>query len=80
MRQTKIEGEYYLSFIDTTNSVTTITITCTVLVEKLLRSTSVGKIYVLVKASDKEAALDRLSKEVGFTTNSFNLAFSSIYN
>ncbi|KAL8491666.1 hypothetical protein ACS0TY_023311 [Phlomoides rotata] len=35
-----------------------------VLVEKLLRSTSVGKIYVLVNASDKEVALDRLSKEI----------------
>ncbi|KAL8487223.1 hypothetical protein ACS0TY_023770 [Phlomoides rotata] len=34
------------------------------LIEKLLRSTSVGKIYVLVKASDKEAALDRLTKEI----------------
>ncbi|KAI3459884.1 hypothetical protein Pfo_016547 [Paulownia fortunei] len=34
------------------------------LVEKLLRSTSVGKIYVLVRANDKEAALDRLSKEI----------------
>ncbi|KAI3459883.1 hypothetical protein Pfo_016546 [Paulownia fortunei] len=34
------------------------------LVKKLLRSTSVGKIYLLVKANDKEAALDRLSKEI----------------
>ncbi|KAL8030499.1 hypothetical protein ABFX02_14G289400 [Erythranthe guttata] len=34
------------------------------LVEKLLRSTSVGKIYVLMKADDKENALDRLSKEI----------------
>ncbi|KAK6116833.1 hypothetical protein DH2020_049463 [Rehmannia glutinosa] len=34
------------------------------LVEKLLRSTSVGKIYLLVKANDKEAALDRLSKDI----------------
>ncbi|KAK6130585.1 hypothetical protein DH2020_035677 [Rehmannia glutinosa] len=34
------------------------------LVEKLLRSTSVGKIYLLVKANDKETALDRLSKEI----------------
>ncbi|KAL7085796.1 hypothetical protein ACP275_14G299900 [Erythranthe tilingii] len=35
-----------------------------VLVEKLLRSTSVGKIYLLVKATDKENALDRLSKDI----------------
>ncbi|KAK4421923.1 Fatty acyl-CoA reductase 2 [Sesamum alatum] len=34
------------------------------LVEKLLRSTSVGKLYLLVKANDKEAALERLSKEI----------------
>ncbi|KAL8491662.1 hypothetical protein ACS0TY_023308 [Phlomoides rotata] len=34
------------------------------MVEKLLRSTCVGKIYVLVKADDKEAALDRISKEI----------------
>ncbi|KAH6834884.1 hypothetical protein C2S53_003884 [Perilla frutescens var. hirtella] len=34
------------------------------LVEKLLRSTSVGKIYILMKANDKEAALDRLSGEI----------------
>ncbi|KAL3621597.1 hypothetical protein CASFOL_036509 [Castilleja foliolosa] len=34
------------------------------LVEKLLRSTSVGKIYLLVKANDKETAFDRLSKEI----------------
>ncbi|KAL0341394.1 UNVERIFIED_CONTAM: Fatty acyl-CoA reductase 2 [Sesamum radiatum] len=33
------------------------------LIEKLLRSTSVGKIYVLIKAEDKEAAVDRLRKE-----------------
>ncbi|KAL0341411.1 UNVERIFIED_CONTAM: Fatty acyl-CoA reductase 2, partial [Sesamum radiatum] len=34
------------------------------LIEKLLRSTSVGKIYVLIKAEDKEAAVDRLRKEI----------------
>ncbi|PIN05112.1 Acyl-CoA reductase [Handroanthus impetiginosus] len=34
------------------------------LVEKLLRSTSVGKIYLLVKADNREAALDRLTKEI----------------
>ncbi|KAK4436636.1 Poly(ADP-ribose) glycohydrolase 1 [Sesamum alatum] len=33
-------------------------------IEKLLRSTSVGKIYLLIKAEDKEAAVDRLKKEV----------------
>ncbi|KAG6406137.1 hypothetical protein SASPL_133735 [Salvia splendens] len=33
-------------------------------VEKLLRSTSVDKIYLLIKAKDKEAALDRLQREV----------------
>ncbi|KAK4403270.1 Fatty acyl-CoA reductase 2 [Sesamum angolense] len=33
------------------------------LIEKLLRSTSVGKIYLLIKAEDKEAAVDRLRKE-----------------
>ncbi|KAH6815956.1 hypothetical protein C2S51_020776 [Perilla frutescens var. frutescens] len=35
-----------------------------VLVEKILRSTPVGKIYVLVKADDSEAAMDRLAKEL----------------
>ncbi|KAG6394332.1 hypothetical protein SASPL_144916 [Salvia splendens] len=35
-----------------------------VLVEKILRSTSVGKIYLLIKAKDKEAALTRLKNEV----------------
>ncbi|KAL1561436.1 alcohol-forming fatty acyl-CoA reductase [Salvia divinorum] len=34
------------------------------LIEKLLRSTSLGKIYVLVKANDKEAALERVSQEI----------------
>ncbi|KAK4403259.1 Fatty acyl-CoA reductase 2 [Sesamum angolense] len=34
------------------------------LIEKLLRSTSVGKIYVLIKAEDKDAAVDRLRKEI----------------
>ncbi|XP_011085075.1 fatty acyl-CoA reductase 2 [Sesamum indicum] len=34
------------------------------LIEKLLRSTSVGKIYLLIKAEDKEAAVDRLKKEI----------------
>ncbi|XP_047978551.1 fatty acyl-CoA reductase 2, chloroplastic-like [Salvia hispanica] len=33
-------------------------------VEKLLRSTSVDKIYLLIKAKDKEAALDRLQREI----------------
>ncbi|KZV34796.1 fatty acyl-CoA reductase 2-like [Dorcoceras hygrometricum] len=35
-----------------------------VLVEKILRSTPVGKIYVLIKAKNIEAALDRLTKEI----------------
>ncbi|XP_073049363.1 fatty acyl-CoA reductase 2, chloroplastic-like [Primulina eburnea] len=35
-----------------------------VLVEKILRSTSVEKIYVLIKANNKKAALDRLTKEI----------------
>ncbi|XP_057777197.1 fatty acyl-CoA reductase 2, chloroplastic-like [Salvia miltiorrhiza] len=35
-----------------------------VVVEKLLRSTSMGKIYLLVKAKDKEAAFDRLQSEI----------------
>ncbi|XP_042058874.1 fatty acyl-CoA reductase 2, chloroplastic-like [Salvia splendens] len=35
-----------------------------VLVEKILRSMSVGKIYVLIKAKDKEAALTRLTNEI----------------
>lgn len=35
-----------------------------VLVEKILRSTPVGKIYVLVKADYHEAAMDRLAKEL----------------
>ncbi|EYU34264.1 hypothetical protein MIMGU_mgv1a0245681mg, partial [Erythranthe guttata] len=35
-----------------------------VLVEKILRSTSVGKIYILVKADDQEAAVDRIAKEL----------------
>lgn len=34
------------------------------LVEKFLRSTSLGKIYVLMKADDQEAAVDRLSTEI----------------
>ncbi|KAL0299386.1 UNVERIFIED_CONTAM: Fatty acyl-CoA reductase 2 [Sesamum radiatum] len=34
------------------------------LVEKLLRSTAVGKIYVLIKAEDKAAAFDRLKTEI----------------
>ncbi|XP_073134331.1 fatty acyl-CoA reductase 2, chloroplastic-like [Henckelia pumila] len=35
-----------------------------VLVEKILRSTPVGKIFVLIKEKNKEAALDRLTKEI----------------
>ncbi|XP_057777315.1 fatty acyl-CoA reductase 2, chloroplastic-like [Salvia miltiorrhiza] len=35
-----------------------------VVVEKLLRSTSMGKIYLLIKAKDKEAAFDRLQSEI----------------
>ncbi|XP_057781285.1 fatty acyl-CoA reductase 2, chloroplastic-like [Salvia miltiorrhiza] len=35
-----------------------------VLVEKMLRSTPLGKIYVLVKADDLETAWDRLQKEL----------------
>ncbi|GFP83122.1 fatty acyl-coa reductase 2 [Phtheirospermum japonicum] len=35
-----------------------------VFVEKILRSTPVGKIYVLVKADDQNAAIDRLAKEL----------------
>ncbi|KAL7106436.1 hypothetical protein ACP275_07G113800 [Erythranthe tilingii] len=35
-----------------------------VLVEKILRSTPVGKIYVLVKADDQEGAVDRIAKEL----------------
>ncbi|KAI3459885.1 hypothetical protein Pfo_016548 [Paulownia fortunei] len=35
-----------------------------VLVEKILRSTPVGKVYLLIKAKDKEAAFDRLTKEI----------------
>ncbi|KAL8491660.1 hypothetical protein ACS0TY_023306 [Phlomoides rotata] len=35
-----------------------------VLVEKILRSTPVGKVYVLIKAKDKESAFDRLTTEV----------------
>ncbi|XP_073284302.1 fatty acyl-CoA reductase 2, chloroplastic-like [Primulina huaijiensis] len=35
-----------------------------VLVEKMLRSTPVEKIYVLIKAKNEEAALDRLTKEI----------------
>ncbi|KAL8048991.1 hypothetical protein ABFX02_07G103650 [Erythranthe guttata] len=34
------------------------------LVEKILRSTPVGKIYVLVKADDQETALDRITREL----------------
>ncbi|KAK4433480.1 Fatty acyl-CoA reductase 2, partial [Sesamum alatum] len=34
------------------------------LVEKLLRSTAVGKIYVLIKAEDKATAFDRLKSEI----------------
>ncbi|XP_051126583.1 fatty acyl-CoA reductase 2, chloroplastic-like [Andrographis paniculata] len=37
------------------------------LVEKLLRSTSVDKIYVLIKADDNEGAADRLSKEIMYS-------------
>ncbi|XP_057777211.1 fatty acyl-CoA reductase 2, chloroplastic-like [Salvia miltiorrhiza] len=35
-----------------------------VVVEKILRSTSVGKVYLLIKAKDKEAAFDRLNCEI----------------
>ncbi|XP_047940019.1 fatty acyl-CoA reductase 2, chloroplastic-like [Salvia hispanica] len=35
-----------------------------VLVEKILRSMCVGKIYLLIKAKDKEAALTRLTNEI----------------
>lgn len=42
------------------------TLNFVVLVEKMLRSTPVGKIYVLVKADEREAAIDRLQKEVSF--------------
>ncbi|KAL1561438.1 alcohol-forming fatty acyl-CoA reductase [Salvia divinorum] len=35
-----------------------------VLVEKILRSMSVGKIYLLIKAKDKEAAYTRLTNEI----------------
>ncbi|KAK4385235.1 Fatty acyl-CoA reductase 6, chloroplastic [Sesamum angolense] len=38
------------------------------LVEKLLRSTAVGKIYVLIKAKDKAAAFDRLKTEENTTS------------
>lgn len=57
-------------------------ISFTVLVEKLVRSTSVGKIYLLVKANDKEASFDRLSKEVCFSINVtyLQLIFSSFKN
>ncbi|KAL7145450.1 hypothetical protein ABFS83_07G084700 [Erythranthe nasuta] len=34
------------------------------LVEKLLRSTPVGKIYILVKADDHETGIDRMTKEL----------------
>ncbi|XP_012856887.1 PREDICTED: fatty acyl-CoA reductase 2-like [Erythranthe guttata] len=34
------------------------------LVEKLLRLTPVGKIYILVKADDHETAIDRITKEL----------------
>ncbi|KAL3828425.1 hypothetical protein ACJIZ3_017227 [Penstemon smallii] len=33
-------------------------------IEKVLRSTSVGKIYILIKADDKGSARDRLDKEI----------------
>ncbi|KAK4482603.1 hypothetical protein RD792_009767 [Penstemon davidsonii] len=33
-------------------------------IEKVLRSTSVGKIYILIKADDKGTARDRLDKEI----------------
>ncbi|XP_042058311.1 fatty acyl-CoA reductase 2, chloroplastic-like [Salvia splendens] len=35
-----------------------------VIVEKILRSTSVGKVYLLIKAKDKEAAFNRLNCEI----------------
>ncbi|XP_051126509.1 fatty acyl-CoA reductase 2, chloroplastic-like [Andrographis paniculata] len=35
-----------------------------VLLEKILRSTEVGKIYLLIKAEDKESAFDRITKEI----------------
>ncbi|XP_073138808.1 fatty acyl-CoA reductase 2, chloroplastic-like [Henckelia pumila] len=35
-----------------------------VLVEKILRSTSVGKIYVLIRAKSKEAVIERFTKEI----------------
>ncbi|KAL1561476.1 alcohol-forming fatty acyl-CoA reductase [Salvia divinorum] len=35
-----------------------------VIVEKIIRSTSVGKIYLLIKAKDKEAAFNRLNCEI----------------
>ncbi|KAL8049021.1 hypothetical protein ABFX02_07G106200 [Erythranthe guttata] len=35
-----------------------------VLVEKILRSTPIGKIYVLVKADDQDSAVDRITKEL----------------
>ncbi|XP_051126506.1 fatty acyl-CoA reductase 2, chloroplastic-like isoform X1 [Andrographis paniculata] len=35
-----------------------------VILEKMLRSTGVGKIYLLIKAEDKEAAFDRITKEI----------------
>ncbi|KAL7127984.1 hypothetical protein ABFS83_14G285300 [Erythranthe nasuta] len=35
-----------------------------VIVEKILRSTPVGKIYLLIKAKDKEAAFHRLTNEI----------------
>ncbi|GFP87154.1 fatty acyl-coa reductase 2 [Phtheirospermum japonicum] len=35
-----------------------------VLLEKILRSTPVGKVYLLIKAKDKEDACERLTKEI----------------
>ncbi|XP_051126507.1 fatty acyl-CoA reductase 2, chloroplastic-like isoform X2 [Andrographis paniculata] len=35
-----------------------------VILEKMLRSTGVGKIYLLIKAEDEEAAFDRITKEI----------------
>lgn len=47
--------------------------------EKILRSTPVGKIYVLVKADDPDAAKDRLAKEVCFILHPYYLVLRRIF-
>ena len=52
---------------------------CSVLIEKILRTEpDVGKIYLLIKAKNQEAAMERLKNEVCFISEYSRLLLSCI--